>query len=384
MHGGRAVDRAGSERNTATRCGSVGGWALLGGCSLAMGGCTIDLSHEYSVPWEKVVVSYIHKMENDADGEVERRDVKLERKEAVEPPPISSSSSDPGDSPSSCDDEADETQKQLGTDRLSAVEPSAAKAIEVGDRVRLTDDGESLYPDGCLALGDIGEVLAQGQFAVHHRTWDKTVTKMRVRALGGVQRVYWYPCSALELERWLPPRPSWDADAHLPTNVPAPDVPIPTVREAPAVSMATWAYAIVFSMPWIFRKVFKMDTVQLATTERLDMQDRVLENTMVNVSQVMGVQINEWTKVAPNPETGGCTWTRRLTVEYPDWLPGWAVTKIKKAYTEASVGAREKDEQLCNHADCEQRVLSCTESADFYRELGLANDSGLVYTPCGH
>eukprot|EP01043_Picozoa_sp_COSAG02_P079486 COSAG02_NODE_18415_length_940_cov_1.227111_2_plen_26_part_01 len=26
-----------------------------------MGGCTIDLKHEYSAPWEKVVVSYIHK-----------------------------------------------------------------------------------------------------------------------------------------------------------------------------------------------------------------------------------------------------------------------------------------------------------------------------------
>ena len=145
----------------------------------------------------------------------------------------------------------------------------------------------------------------------------------------------------------------------------------------------TWAYAIDFSMPWVFRKLFSLDTVQLATTERLDMRERVLENTMVNVSQVMGVNINEWTRVEPNHATGGCTWTRRLTVEYPDWLPEWAVTKIKKAYTEASVGARVKDEKLCGRADCEERVLSCVDSADFYRQLGLADESGLVYAPCG-
>jgi hypothetical protein len=360
-----------------------------------MGGCTIDLSHEYSAPWEKVVVSYIHKMENDADGEVERRDVEIQH--GVPSPQIaapavssgldSSSASDPGDSPSSCDEEGEEEEPSAR--RATGVREQCDRGamIEAGDRVRLTQDGERCHPDGCLRPGGIGEVLAEGQFAIHHRSWDRTVSKLRVQALGGAKRVYWYPRTALQLEHRSTPAVAPKPEECLPAEAEA-GVPPPVAGETCArelsVEAARWAYAIDFSMPWVFRKLFSLDTVQLATTERLDMRDRVLENTMVNVSTVMGVQISEWTRVAPNLETGGCTWTRRLTVEYPDWLPEWAVTKIKKAYTDASVGARAKDEKLFRHADCEERVLSCAESAAFYRELGLADDTGLLFAPCGH
>ena len=354
-----------------------------------MGGCTIDLTHEYAAPWEKVVVSYIHKMENDLDGEVERRDVHIVRDAQISPPPVSclesSSASDPGDSPSSCDEADDSDDEKPFAQCAPAVrERPADAAIEVGDRVRLTWDGERCHPDGCLAPGEIGEVLAEGQFAIHHRSWDKTVSKLRVQALGGARRVYWYPRTALQLEHGDPPTIAPEPE-EFPAEV---GVAQPIMGEAdapePSVATATWAYAIDFPMPWVFRKLFSLDTLQLSTTEHLDMRDRVLENTMVNVSKVTGVRINEWTRMAPNPATGGCTWTRRLTVEYPVWLPEWEVTKIKKAYTNESVEARAKDEKLFRHADCEERVLSCPDSAAFYRELGLAGDSGLVYAPCGH
>ena len=356
----------------------------------AMGGCTIDLTHEYTAPWEKVVVSYIHKMENDADGEVERRDVQIERGVQIATPAVScldsSSASDPGDSPSSCDEADDSDEEKSFAHRAPGErERPADAAIEVGDWVRLTSDGERCHPDGCLAPGEIGEVLAEGQFAVHHRSWDKTVSKLRVQALGGARRVYWYPRTALQLEHGAPPTIVREPEEFLPAEAAvAPPIAGEADGPEPSVATATWAYGIDFSMPWVFRKLFSLDTVQLATTEHLDMRDRVLENTMVNVSHVMGVRINEWTRVAPNHATGGCTWTRRLTVEYPEWLPEWAVTKIKKAYTDASLGARAKDEKLFGHADCEERVLSCPDSAAFYRELGLADDSGLVYAPCGH
>ncbi len=356
-----------------------------------MGGCTIDLTHEYSAPWEKVVVSYIHKMENDADGEVERRDVQIQRVPEIAAPPVSglnsSSTSDPGDSPSSCDEE--DEQDGLSTHHQAIgvrKQCDDGAVIEVGDHVRLTQEGERCHPDGCLRQGGIGEVLAEGQLAIHHRSWDKTVSKVRVRSLGGAKRVYWYPRTALRLEHKPTPAVARTSEEFIPVDVEAEAPPLVAGEtDAPELSVAaaTWAYAIDFSMPWVFRKLFSLDTVQLATSERLDMRDRVLENTMVNVSTVMGVQINEWTRVAPNPATGGCTWTRRLTVEYPDWLPEWAVAKIKKAYTEASVGARGKEEKLIGQADCEERVLSCAESAAFYRELGLADHSGLLLAPRG-
>lgn len=142
---------------------------------------------------------------------------------------------------------------------------------------------------------------------------------------------------------------------------------------------ASWAYGIDFTIPWVLRKVFGMETLQLATVERLDTPERVLENTMVNVSEVMGVRISEWTHMAPNRDTGGCTWTRRLNVEYPEWLSEWAVKKIKKAYTDESVGARAKDERLFARTDCEISMLSVPDTAAFCRELGMATASGLLY-----
>jgi hypothetical protein len=340
-----------------------------------MGGCVIDLTHEYDVPWEKVVVSYIHRMENEADGEVERRDVKV----TVAPPPVSSvdasiDGSDPGDSPSSCEEE-DEPPVAADDEEERAVDAEGRTAIDVGDRVRLTAEGERCHPDGCLAPGGIGAVLARGKLAAHHRSWDTTVSKLRVQALGGSKRVYWYPCSALQLEHGPPPVASQVVEPEAAATEPAEAAAAQSSHTA-----ATWAYAIDYAMPWIFRKLFSLDKLQLATTERLDMQERVLENTMVNVSYVMGVHIDEWTSMVPNRETGGCTWARRLTVEYPDWLPEWAVTKIKKAYTDESLGARAKDEKLFGRADCDERMLGCAGSAAFYQELGLADGSGLVYS----
>ena len=41
--------------------------------------CEITLTHEYAVPWELVVMAYIDKMENHADADVVRRNVRLWR-----------------------------------------------------------------------------------------------------------------------------------------------------------------------------------------------------------------------------------------------------------------------------------------------------------------
>lgn len=351
-----------------------------------MGGCTIDLTHEYDVPWEKVVVSYIHRMENEADGEVVRSDKKVCRAEPTHatslPPPVAAPSieedpsieeSDPGDSPSSGEEDEEHGRGE----------------IEVGDRVRLSAFGERSHQDGCLKPGGIGVVLAAGQLAAHHRSWDKTVSKLRVQALGGNNRVYWYPSSSLQAEFGATPaiqaaRPS--RTARCLSGLVAAAVPLAPSGAAAAATepvpvplTATWGYGIDFAVPWVLRKLFALDTLQLSTTEKLDMEERILENTMVNVSHIMGVKIDEWTKMEPNLETGGCTWTRKLNVEYPDWLPEWSIKMIKKAYTEESTGARAKDEQLFSRKDCVDRMLKYEESHAFYQELGLANGSDLVY-----
>jgi len=143
--------------------------------------------------------------------------------------------------------------------------------------------------------------------------------------------------------------------------------------------LAEWQYGIDFAIPWVLRKIFSLDTLQLATEERLDMKNRVLENTMVNVTVKAGINIDEWTRVEPNPATGGCTWSRKLTVTYPTWLPDWAARWCEKTYTKESVKARAQEEAVFADPGCMQQLLRCEHTASFLRELGLAASNGLRF-----
>ena len=258
--------------------------------------CEIALTHEYAVPWELVVMAYIDKMENHADADVVRRDVRLQETEAAPPPRA-----------------AGRPYNSKGLRAHDARPPTErqAEGFTVGEE-RGSESDESAAGDSVDSPSDE-------------------------------------------------------------------DSPTRTARGRSPDLLAEWQYSIDFAVPWVLRKIFSLDTLQLATEERLDMKNRVLENTMMNVTVKAGINIDEWTRVEPNPATGGCTWSRRLTVTYPTWLPDWAARWCEKTYTKESVKARAQEEAVFAEPGCMQKLLRSEHTASFLRELGLAAPNGLRF-----
>lgn len=343
----------------------------------------IELQEEWEAPWEITAAVYVYKMENTADGDVERVSVNLTGRpgSAHSGSSVSDTScpAEPLEEPShlvspSASSEADEEGSGVMAGRRRA-----EAEIEVGDLVQLSSAGEASYLQAmrcmrmsghelpnCLAPGSVAEVLE-----ANPSPGSPGGDRFRVR-ICSTGAVFWYPRAAIAPE--LLPNASEEA---------APDARWAVSRDEAKGSagvLADWDYTIAFQIPWVLRKVFAVQVLKLKTDVVFNAKERELVTVMRN-EPVMGITLSEETTFSANV-AGGTTWRRKLTVSYPDWLPGWAEKKVKKLYrAETATATRAFRIMFSDMQKCATQILASvgTKSvvgyspitADFLDQLGL-------------
>ena len=351
----------------------------------------IERREEWTAPWEVTTAVYIYKMENTADGDVERVGVRMGL--AANQTRSSGASDEPSSPDDAVEDPSEDSSDDSGDPSFGVVRHGAAArredaaAIMVGDAVQLSPAGEASYAHAlvtlrqnghvlprCLAPGSAGEVLDMGQLPL------SSIKRYRVRVLEGSGRgaVFWYPREALSVESIGVGR-RWSVRDSVRSGAAGRE----QQQQQRALRTAEWEYTIGFQIPWILRKVLGTQ-VQLATTVHLDAENRVLETVMRSVPNVMNIVISESTTFRANFETGGTTWERKLTVSYPDWLPKFAERKVKQLYNEETTTATRSIREM--FADMRARAPVMLASVGtkslagftpgtgvFLEQLGLAN-----------
>jgi hypothetical protein len=380
-----------------------------------MGGCVIELREEWDAPWEVAAAVYVFKMENTADGTVEREDVRSSSHLSSALSDSSGSESQPDDAPdgpggggagrgheSDGDDDGgsggvDDFDEHLRAGRNGGrrsgsaertQEEDEAAVIEPGDYVRLSRAGlashqramscmrrqrghSGLSLPKCLAPGTVGLVLEAGTLPT------SSGKRYRVRALGGGGGIFWYSRQALALD--APPPLELSEPQMGGRELAVPDAQLAVSREdaswtprpasSRAMSITEWDYAIDFAIPWLLRKVFSLKVLQLVTTVRMETAARRLHTSMTNVSQVMNIKLVEVTEFTANGQNG-TTWHRKLTVSYPDWLPGWAERKVKALYNEETAKASAAFREV--FADMRSRAALMARARGIKSKLGYA------------
>jgi hypothetical protein len=132
-------------------------------------------------------------------------------------------------------------------------------------------------------------------------------------------------------------------------------------------------YGIRAEIPWLLRKVLRIQEIELETDEKLDISARRLDSCMRNITWRAGGAMGQWiideeTQFEAT-ESGTTRWTRKMTVCHPSWLPAWASTKIQNLYRSFSAKARVDDEQFIKSMTA--AMFSSSSTADHLERLGL-------------
>ena len=133
-------------------------------------------------------------------------------------------------------------------------------------------------------------------------------------------------------------------------------------------------YGIRAEIPWLLRKVLRIEELELEEDEKLDCSARRLDSCMRNITWRAGGAMGKWiideeTQFEAT-ESGTTRWTRKMTVRHPSWLPAWASTKIQNLYRSFTATARVDDEKFIKSMTAAM-INSSSSTADHLERLGL-------------